>query len=129
MVPSIKNNNPLWHANNRFTGFCWREGMRGPPVHNFTTDECLLIVAAVIWLKYCQCGVNPYPFINFLSVNWITPHLIIFHSYGDIAIDWIAYLKPYLTNNIWYETSARTKSKVDSWSLHTMIMLPKTFAY
>lgn len=49
-----------------FTAIRWGEGSWGPPrkFQHFPTDHCLLIVATVIWMKYCWNGLNPIQSIN-----------------------------------------------------------------
>ena len=57
MVPRVKVN-----AKDRFIGFWRRDGLWGPPgkLQNFTNDQRLLIVDAVIWPKYFRYGVKHY---------------------------------------------------------------------
>ena len=62
MIYSLTGLTPC-HAKDRFTGFRYEEvGSRGSPekLQNFTNDHRLLIVAAVIWPKYCGHGLKHY---------------------------------------------------------------------
>ena len=54
----VKDNNPLWHAKDRFTGCRWRVGSWGPPRH------LQQIFAAVLWLNYCRQAKNAIHWIN-----------------------------------------------------------------
>ena len=67
----VKNNNPPWHAKDRFTNFRWREGLWGPPgkLQNIKTDHISLIVVAVTWLKYCRYGVKSFSINQSIKIN------------------------------------------------------------
>ena len=90
-----------WHAKDRFTGFRWRVGSWGPPgkLQNFKTDHSLLIVAAVIWLKYCRYGVKHYP--N-KPIRWTMSLISLLFTTVIIKVCWvfisvIFILKSYIT--------------------------------
>ena len=71
-------------------GFRWRVGSWEPPgkLQNSTNDHRLLIVAAVVWPKYCRYGVKP--------------HIINKSMLKSIYFSWFALKKYFLDNNYCY---------------------------